>query len=175
MSHETIDTKIKESRAIKVSREIVFGSKWVLVPFYLGLVVIQVMYAVKYIIHVYGILPTFMSLSENETILCVLSFVDMVMIANLIRTIISGSYHAFIDRNGPSSEHISSGYLKVKTAMSLVGVSAIHLLQTFINSESLTTRDIIVKCSIHGVFLLSTICLAFVEYLHEKSNELKST
>ena len=163
----------KESQAILIARNIVFGSKWILVPFYVGLVVAQVLYAVKYVMEVFHSCLSFYEFSETQMMLAMLSLIDMVMIANLVRTIVAGSYHAFIDKNGPINEHISSGYLKVKMGMSLIGISSIHLLQAFINTSELTNREVIVKGGIHLLFLVSTIGLAFIEYMHEKSKEIQ--
>lgn len=153
-------------------RGLVTSSKWILVVFYLGLIIAQVLYAYRFSSEVIHLCGNFQTLDENHMMLAVLMLVDIAMIANLIRTIIGGSYYAFIEKLENSGEKISSGYLKVKMGMSLVGISSIHLLQAFINSTS-SDREIIIKCSIHMVFLISTIGLAFVEYLHEKSNNMK--
>jgi uncharacterized protein (TIGR00645 family) len=162
----------KESTGIILARSIVFGSKWILIPFYLGLVIAQVLYAVKFVIATWELICNFMHLNETGMMMAILMLIDIVMIANLVRTIVSGSYHAFIDKNGPVTEHISSGYLKVKMGMSLVGISSIHLLQAFLD-PSLSNRELVVKASLHVIFLVSTIGLALVEYLHEKTKDLK--
>jgi uncharacterized protein (TIGR00645 family) len=129
----------------------------------------QVFYCVKFVESVIHLGWTFIRLDENQMMLAVLALVDVVMIANLVRIIVTGSFYAFVERLKDSTESLSSGYLKVKIGMSLVGVSSIHLLQAFINSNATTDREIIVKCSIHIVFVLSTIGLSWVEYIHQKS------
>jgi uncharacterized protein (TIGR00645 family) len=154
-------------------RKVVINSKWLLIPFYLGLIIAQVFYCIKFVESVFTLSHNFMHYNENEMMLAVLSLIDVIMIANLVRIIITGSYNAFVDKFKDSSENISSGYLKVKIGMSLVGVSSIHLLQAFINSNGIDNREIIVKCSIHLVFLISTIGLAFVDYLHQKTKTFK--
>jgi uncharacterized protein (TIGR00645 family) len=150
-------------------RDVIVNSKWILILFYIGLIFAQVFYCVKFVGSVFTLGHNFLHYDENEMMLSVLALVDIVMIANLVRIIITGSYHAFVDRLQDSSENISSGYLKVKIGMSLVGVSSIHLLQAFINSSAVSDREIIVKCSIHIVFLVSTIGLSLVDYMHQKS------
>lgn len=154
---------------IKILRNLVYSSKWVLVPFYLGLVIVQVLYAVKFGVGVWETMYHFLDMTENEMILAVLVLIDMTMIGNLLKTIITGSYYAFVEKEGDPGEKISSGYLKVKMSMSLVGISSIHLLQAFINEASLSDRDLIIRCSIHALFLTGTLMMAMVEYLHEKS------
>lgn len=150
-------------------RETIVGSKWILIVFYTGLILSQMFYAVKFVESVITLGGHFWSYDENQMMLSVLALVDVVMIANLVRIIITGSYHAFVERLGDNLESISSGYLKVKIGMSLIGVSSIHLLQCFINSTATSDREIFVKCSIHVVFLISTLSLALVDYLHQKT------
>jgi len=159
---------------ISLIRKTVTGSKWLLIPFYFGLILAQIFYGVKFVESITSLGCNFIHYSENEMMLAVLALVDVVMIANLVRIIITGSYHAFVEKLKDSSENISSGYLKVKIGMSLVGVSSIHLLQAFINSNSISTREVIVKCSIHLVFLISTIGLSLVDYLHQKSKTFEA-
>lgn len=162
-------------------QNLIFQSRWVLVPFYLGLIIAQCLYCVKFVEGLYNLCLTFHSLGETELMLAVLALVDITMIANLIKMIIAGSYQSFVDKIGNDhSEKISSGLLKVKMGSSLIGVSSIHLLQTFINSTSESIRSIIIKCSIHVIFLLSTLGLAYIDYLHmccrpEESVEKETT
>ena len=95
------------------------------------------------------------------------------MIANLIKIIITGSYQSFVEKvKEKDSDYVGAGLLKVKMGGSLIGVSSIHLLQAFINTASLSDRDVIIKCSIHLLFIVSTIGLAFIDYLHYKTKHL---
>lgn len=99
--------------------------------------------------------------------LAVLGLIDITMIANLIKMIITGSYQSFVSKiENDDTERVSSGYLKVKMGGSLVGVSSIHLLQAFINTSSVTPTELIAKCAIHLIFLVSTMGLSYIDYLH---------
>jgi uncharacterized protein (TIGR00645 family) len=158
-----------------IIQNIIKSSKWLLVPFYIGLIFSQIFYCIKFIERVWSLGRHFLTYDENEMMLSVLALVDIVMIANLVRIIITGSYHAFVDKMKDNTENISSGYLKVKIGMSLIGVSSIHLLQLFINSNSICDREVWVKCSIHLVFLVSTIGLSVVEYMHQKAKLFERT
>lgn len=152
-----------------IIRKAIVSSKWILIVFYTGLILSQIFYAIKFVERVISLGRNFLFYDENQMMLSVLALVDVVMIANLVRIIITGSYHAFVERLSDNLESISSGYLKVKIGMSLIGVSSIHLLQCFINSPATSDREVIVKCTIHGVFLISTLSLALVDYLHQKT------
>ena len=166
--------KEKVNHLIRIIRGLIFQSKWALVPFYLGLVIAQCFYCVKFLTALYEVTRHFLSFSENDMMLAVLGLIDITMIANLVRTIIGGSYYSFVEKIDSSSENISSGYLKVKIGMSLIGISSIHLLQVFINSATMEKKEVIIKCSIHIIFLVSTVGLAFIEYMHEKSKTMRA-
>lgn len=151
-----------------------FGSKWILLPFYFGLIVAQVVYLFWFTENVWHMLSTATSVSKEDGMLIVLELVDIVMIANLIKMIISGSYTSFISKDhSETSDKSSSGLLKVKMSTSLVGVSSIHLLQSFINSERVSWDVITKQMWIHGMFLAGALVLMVIEYLHVKSEAIE--
>jgi len=151
----------------RIIERIIFGSRWILVPFFLGLIIAQLFYCFKFVETVWELCKSFHGLDETKLMLMVLTLIDITMIANLIKMIIGGSYQTLVEKIAfDHSEKVGSGMLKVKMGSSLVGVSSIHLLQTFINSQSESFREIVVKCSIHLIFLVSTIGLAYIDYLH---------
>lgn len=145
----------------KAIEKVIFGSKWLLIPFYLKLfwTLIRLMY--NFFVH--GTLT-------SEQLMGTLEDVDIVMIANLVKMIITGSYNSFVDKShGVEGEQVSSGALKVKMATSIMGVSSIHLLQTFISAHDAAMVDIYKQLLIHGIFIVGAIVLATVDYLHCKS------
>lgn len=152
--------------------KMLFGSKWLLVPFYFGLIVAQTVYLFWFCKDVWHLLWSAGYMTKEGGMLIILELVDIVMIANLIKMIISGSYTSFITKDHEEkSEKSSSGLLKVKMASSLVGVSSIHLLQSFINAESLDWDVIIKQLWMHGAFLVGALILMVIEYLHVKSEQ----
>jgi len=153
-----------------------FGSKWLLVPFYFGLIIAQVVYLYWFTENLWHMLTTATTISKEDGMLIVLELVDIVMIANLIKMIISGSYTSFITKDhSETSEKSSSGILKVKMSTSLVGVSSIHLLQSFINSERVPWDVITKQMWIHGMFLVGALVLMVIEYLHVKSEAIEES
>lgn len=141
---------------------IIFGSKWLLIPFYLKLLwtLLKLMYNFFW----QGTL-------SNDDLMSTLEDVDIVMIANLVKMIITGSYNSFVSKShGIEGEQVSSGALKVKMATSVMGVSSIHLLQTFINAKDILNNTMIYnQLLIHGIFIIGSIALAGIDYLHVKS------
>ena len=154
----------------------IFESRWILIVFYFGLIVAQVGYCAKFCQKVMEVFYHFAAASESDFLLIVLNLLDMVMIANLIKMIVAGSYQTFIEKlDNDHSEKVTSGALKIKMGSSLVGVSAINLLQTFISPANVSTKEVIMKCSIHLIFLISAVGLAFIEFLHEKGKCLEKS
>lgn len=142
-------------------QNLIFASKWLLIPFYLKLFWTLVL--LMYHFFMQGTL-------SNENLMETLEAVDIVMIANLVKMIITGSYNSFVDKtHGVEGEQVSSGALKVKMATSVMGVSSIHLLQTFINAAGTPYDDIYKQLAIHGIFIVGAIALALIDFLHSKS------
>jgi uncharacterized protein (TIGR00645 family) len=169
------------NKAEKALEGLIFASRWVQAPMYAGLIVAGVFYAWKFLVHLWHMGVDLNQLSETQIMLGVLSLVDITMVANLLTMVIIGGYATFVSKldlvGHPDRpdwlEHIDAGTMKVKLAGSLVGVSGIHLLQTFINMGDLSAagRSETVKWQviIHVVFLLSSLMLAYTEkVLHDK-------
>jgi len=122
------------------------------------------------------------SLSENEVMLLVLGLVDVVMIANLLIMVIIGGYETFVSRinlKGHPDQpewlsHVNANVLKVKLAMAIVGISSIHLLQTFINAANTSSDTMLWQTIIHLTFVVSAVSLALIDrYLSPKGHPEK--
>ena len=157
--------------------KIIFASRWVQAPLYIGLIVGGVLYAYKFAKEVIHLCTDINGISESDLMLGVLTLVDITMVANLLIMVIIGGYSTFVSKMGIEShedrpdwlEKVDAGTLKVKLAGSLVGVSGIHLLQTFINIENHNMEHVKWQVIIHVVFLASSVLLAYTEtLLHKK-------
>lgn len=155
----------KISNRKELVENIIFNIKWLLIPAYLNLAWFLSKLLFNFIVfqHV-----------SNEILMESLEAVDIVMIANLLVMIITGSYTSFISKkhNG-EVEKTSSGLLKVKMSTSILGVTTIHLLKTFIECSNHTVPDwdLIYKQSfIHGMFMVGSLILAIIDYLHSKND-----
>ena len=128
---------------------LIFFSRWLQAPLYLGLIAAQVIYVVVFMTElwhlgeeVFGGLFTGegIHIDEADIMLAVLGLIDVVMIANLLIMVIIGGYETFvskIDIEGHPDQpewlsHVNANVLKVKLAMAIIGISSIHLLKTFI-------------------------------------------
>ena len=160
-----------------IFEKMIFASRWLQAPLYAGLIVGGVLYAYKFLMELIHLLVTIDEISESELMLGVLTLVDITMVANLLIMVIIGGYSTFVSRIDIDNhedkpewlQKVDAGTLKVKLAGSLVGVSGIHLLQTFINIKNQDPQHVLWQVIIHVVFLFSSIMLAYSDQiLHQK-------
>ena len=124
---------------------LIFSSRWLQLPLYLGLIVAQAVYVILFIKELSHLIMGATSLNEQEIMLIVLGLIDVVMISNLLMMVIVGGYETFVSRlrleNHPDQpewlSHVNASVLKVKLAMAIIGISSIHLLKTFIEAGAL--------------------------------------
>ncbi len=159
---------------------IIFSSRWMQLPLYLGLIVAQGVYVILFVKELYHLIAGATSLSEQLIMLAVLGLIDVVMISNLLVMVIVGGYETFVSRlnlQGHPDQpewlsHVNASVLKVKLAMAIIGISSIHLLKTFIAIGSLgvegsayTETGVMWQTIIHMVFILSAIGIAWTDSL----------
>jgi len=158
---------------------LIFASRWVQAPVYLGLIVGSILYTYKFLLELIHLTATIQTISEEYLMLGILTLVDIAMVLNLLVMVIIGGYATFVSRihlehheDRPDwLEKIDAGTLKVKLAGALVGISGIHLLKSFINIGNKDISQVQWQIAIHVVFLFSTLMLAYTEkILHSKDN-----
>ncbi|HJS36011.1 MAG TPA: TIGR00645 family protein [Pseudoxanthomonas sp.] len=124
---------------------LIFSSRWLQLPLYLGLIVAQGVYVILFLKELWHLVHGATSLSEQDIMLLVLGLIDVVMISNLLMMVIVGGYETFVSRmrleRHPDQpewlSHVNASVLKVKLAMAIIGISSIHLLKTFIEAGTL--------------------------------------
>jgi uncharacterized protein (TIGR00645 family) len=172
---------------------ILFYSRWLQLPLYLGLIVAQAVYVWYFMIELthlveaaFGNKDALEILLRNATpagsdtvkappetlvMLVVLGLIDVVMISNLLIMVIIGGYETFVSRmrlEGHPDQpewlsHVNASVLKVKLATAIIGISSIHLLKTFINAHAYDTKVLIAQTTIHITFLASALAIAAVD------------
>ena len=158
--------------------QIIFGSRWLQVPLYLGLIVAQGVYVILFIKELWHLVVGAMTITEQQIMLVVLGLIDVVMISNLLVMVIVGGYETFVSRlnlkGHPDQpewlDHVNASVLKIKLALAIIGISSIHLLRTFIEAGNLgkpastyTEAGIMWQTIIHTIFILSAIGIAAVD------------
>ena len=174
---------------------LIFASRWLQLPLYLGLILAQAVYVFHFWVELTHLIEAAFGNNEaltklvgsigykssvqvtnlNETIimLVVLALIDVVMISNLLIMVIVGGYETFISRMRLESHpdqpewlsHVNASVLKVKLATAIIGISSIHLLKTFINAENYSEKLLLWQTLIHITFLLSALAIAATDRL----------
>ncbi|HSJ02390.1 MAG: TIGR00645 family protein [Verrucomicrobium sp.] len=155
---------------------LIFLSRWLQAPLYLGLILAQVVYVWHFMVELWHLIQKTPGIAETEIMLIVLGLIDVVMIANLLIMVIIGGYETFVSRlslDGHPDQpewlsHVNAGVLKVKLATALIGISSIHLLKSFINAKDVTVQmntDLFWQVTIHVTFLVSALFLALIDKL----------
>ena len=162
---------------------LIFGSRWLQLPLYIGLIVAQCVYVYLFIKELVHLVTHASSFGEQDIMLVVLGLIDVVMISNLLIMVIVGGYETFVSRlnlQGHPDQpewlsHVNAGVLKVKLAMAIIGISSIHLLRTFIEAGNLgtgranfTESGVMWQVIIHITFIASAIGIAYVDRIGDR-------
>jgi len=152
---------------------LIFQTRWLLVPFYLGLAVALFIYLIKFTKLLVLLALNVLTLPGEEVLLTTLQLVDSVLVASLLVMVIISGYENFVSKlDIDTSRHgigwlgkLDAGSLKVKVATSIVAISSIHLLQGFLNVASVDNQKLMWLVVIHMTFVVSALLLAYLDKL----------
>ena len=183
---------MSDRKSLSPLSSLIFASRWLQLPLYLGLIVAQCVYVFLFGKELWHLITHAQTWSEQQIMLIVLGLIDVVMISNLLVMVIVGGYETFVSRlrlQGHPDQpewlsHVNASVLKVKLAMAIIGISSIHLLKTFIESSQIgaplctkalteagelcskfTADGVMWQTIIHCVFILSAIGIAWTDKL----------
>ncbi|MEN3278602.1 MAG: hypothetical protein V7631_4392 [Massilia sp.] len=184
---------VNEQRKLTPLSNLIFASRWLQLPLYLGLILAQCVYVFHFWVELKDLIGAAMGnvaslnhildvvtvsgaarptkLTETTIMLVVLGLIDVVMISNLLIMVIVGGYETFVSRmhlEGHPDQpewlsHVNASVLKTKLAMAIIGISSIHLLKTFINAANYTAETMMFQTIIHLAFLLSALAIAYTD------------
>lgn len=148
-----------------------FASRWLLVPFYIGLIIALALLLVKFVKEFFHFVPLVFTGEGGDVIIGVLSLVDVVMVANLLIIIVFAGYENFVSRFDADQHedwpgwmgHVGFAELKMKLIGSIVAISGIELLKAFMHVESLTNEQLAWKVGIHMTFVMSGVLFAIMD------------
>ena len=168
-----IEATTQMNRPLRPLPWLLFGSRWLQVPLYLGLIVAQGMYVIQFMRELFHLIVDVHSFTETTIMLSVLGLIDVVMISNLLIMVIVGGYETFVSRLGIEGHpdepewlsHVNANVLKVKLATAIIGISSIHLLKTFINADNLDAKTMHWQVVIHLTFVGSAVAIAYIDRL----------
>ncbi len=181
-----------EQRPLRPLPKLIFASRWLQMPLYLGLILAQAVYVFHFWVELVHLIEAAFGnqhalemlvksigytqvpkLNETVIMLVVLSLIDVVMISNLLIMVIVGGYETFVSRmdlDGHPDQpewlsHVNASVLKVKLATAIIGISSIHLLKTFINADNYSEKVLLWQTAIHVAFLFSAMAIAYTDRL----------
>ena len=156
-----------------------FQSRWLMAPFYIGLVLALAALLVIFVIELFSGLLTVPGMTPEDGILLVLSLIDMSLAGNLLLIVMFSGYENFVskidtgnhvDRPGWMGTVDFSG-LKMKLIASIVAISAISLLRAFMQlseGHPLSNETLLWLVVIHLTFVVSGVLLALMDWLASK-------
>ena len=160
-----------------ITAQLIFWSRWLQAPLYIGLIVAQGVYVYHFMLELLHLVQKASSIGETEIMLIVLGLIDVVMIANLLIMVIIGGYETFVSRLNLKEHpdqpewlsHVNAATMKIKLSMALIGISSIHLLKTFINAEQMSEQTIQWQVIIHLTFIISAVAMAYTDRIMTKT------
>lgn len=158
----------------KLLEAVIFRSRWLLAPFYVGLIGALIMLLMKFGQEFVHLAPTVFQSSESDLIMAILTLIDMSLIANLMLIIIFSGYENFVSKIDVG-QHVDRPEwmgkvdftgLKIKLIGSIVAISGIELLKAFVNVEVISDRQLAWKVGIHLVFVVSGVLFALMDRIN---------
>jgi uncharacterized protein (TIGR00645 family) len=159
-----------------VVERIILYSRYLLVIFYIGLAFALAVYAISFTFEVLHIaelafVPSSRPEGEFSMIMPILQLIDGALVSGLIVMVMLSSYENFVGRFGDEAlddspewlRRLDPGSLKVKVATALLTISAVKLLQVFMDNKSYTDDDIFWMVIIHITFIASAVFLALLD------------
>lgn len=158
-----------------VVERVLYASRWVLAPIYLGLSLGLILLGIKFFQEVLHVFPIILSTSEADMVLVILSLVDMALVGGLIIMVMLSGYENFVSRIDIDEGvekldwlgKLDAGSLKQKVAASIVAISSIHLLQKFMNADHIDNDKLMWYVIIHMTFVLSALGMALVDKMNK--------
>ena len=159
----------------RLIESLLLGTRWLLLPLYVALIVSVVAIYVMVGRELFHLFSHILTIPESEMVLVLLAILDLCLVANLLVMVAISSYESFISRIEVADEatkpewlgKLDSGNVKLKVSLSIVMISAIHLLRAFMMDTS--SERMMVMAGVHMVFVISAVLLAVVDGFGRKS------
>ncbi|MEJ0027781.1 MAG: TIGR00645 family protein [Rhizomicrobium sp.] len=165
----------------EIFEQSLFRSRWLMAPFYVGLIiallVLMITFGKEVVEETQKVIS--MELEENTVVLWLLTLIDMSLAGNLTLMVVFAGYENFVsklDLEGNPDKPVWMGKvdfsnMKLKLIASIIAISVIHLLKSFMSIEVVDKGNLQWLMALHGMFLVSGVVLACMDYLGEKGAE----
>ncbi|PQJ97532.1 TIGR00645 family protein [Chromatium okenii] len=155
----------------QIIERLLYASRWLLAPIYLGLSLTLIALAFRFFQEIYHLFSHILEISESDMVLVVLALIDLSLVASLVVMVMFSGYENFVSRidvrEGDDQldwlGKLDSGTLKLKVAASIVAISSIHLLQEFVNIPQVPNDKLMWYVIIHLTFVVSALLMGFLD------------
>lgn len=152
----------------RMTESLLFASRWLLAPFYVGLALSLVVLLLKFVQEFFHFAVMSITAKESDVILGVLTLVDLALTGSLLIIVIFSGYENFVSRVDHAQHRdwpewmgtIDFTALKLKLLSSIVAISGVQLLKVFMNVGKVSDRDLFWLVVVHLVFIASSVLLA---------------
>jgi len=153
--------------------KLLFSSRWILAPVYVGMSLALVALGVKFFQEAFHVLGHIWTMREAEMALAILALIDMVLIASLVVMVMLSGYENFVSRIDIDDDaeklgwlgKLDAGTLKLKVATSIVAISSIHLLRAFMDAPQIPNDKLMWYVIIHLTFVVSAVLMGVLDKL----------
>lgn len=151
--------------------KLLFASRWILAPIYLGLSLALVALGIKFFQEAWHVLSHIWVMGEADMVLTILALIDMVLVASLVVMVMFSGYENFVSRIDVDDNDerlgwlgkLDAGTLKLKVAASIVAISSIHLLKAFMNAQQIPNDKLMWYVIIHLTFVVSAVLMGVLD------------
>ena len=159
----------RPNRVERGLESLLFNSRWLMAPFYLGLVISLAVLLLKFGMMLWEFMLHVPAAKESDIILGVLSLIDVSLTGNLILIVVFSGYENFVSRIDPGGHpdwpewmtKVDFSGLKQKLLASIVAISAIQVLKAFMNLDAaFDPAKMGWLAGVHLLFVISTLLLA---------------
>lgn len=155
----------------KTIERLLFASRWLLAPLYLGLSLALVALGVKFFQEAAHLISHVLTVGEADLVLTALALIDIVLVGGLIVMVMFSGYENFVSRIDVEGSDkalnwlgkLDAGTLKLKVAASIVAISSIHLLRIFLNAQQIDNDKLLWYVVLHLTFVVSALLLGLLD------------
>lgn len=152
---------------------LMYASRWIMAPVFLGMSLILLMLAVKFFQELYHFVPHILEVDDGQIILKLLTFIDLTLVGSLTLIVMFSGYENFVSRLdiGSEAEKLDwlgthdYGSLKLKVATSIVAISSIRLLKVFMEVENTENDKMLWFVIIHLTLVISAFIMGYLDKL----------
>ncbi len=167
----------------KFIERLIYASRWLLAPIYLGLSLAILLLSIKFFQEVLHIIPYIFSMKEVDLILIILSLIDLALVGGLLVMVMFSGYENFVSRIDVADNEdklswlgkMDANSLKNKVAAAIVAISSIHLLKIFMDAEEYNNDKIFWYVVMHLTFVISAFSMGILDKITKKPDPHSSS